>query len=166
MIEPKPMIEAFWHLPSAILGAAGVKLWEAGIRRWKQRLEPRHELILLIAYLNHGALPWKQDSEGKATVPFKLLGRRQSIGKDEIPPIPYEFEEKGEIGALISKGFMEVVDNGYQRRLTHEGFKKAEALKRSMGFEKSPEISLHLHVEIWFRENAVPARKKDRRTTS
>jgi len=158
MIESKPFLESLWHLPSAVLGAAGVKLWEAGIRWWRQRLQPREELILLLAYVNHGALQWNQDPEGKVTVPFKLLERRQSVGKDEVPAVAYEFEEKGEVGSLITKGFMEVVNNGYQRRLTHEGYMKAEALKRSKGFEQGPEISLHLHLDTWFRDNTEPSR--------
>ena len=157
LIEMKPVLESLWHLPSAVLGAASVKLLEAGMRWWKQRLQPREEMILLLAYVNHGALQWNQDPEGKVTVPFKLLERRQSVGKDEATPVDYEFEEKGEIGALITKGFMEVVNNGYQRRLTHEGFKKVEALRRSKGFDKDPEISLHLHLDIWFRESVEPS---------
>ena len=114
-------------------------------------------MILLLTYVNHGALHWNQDEEGKVTVPFKLFERSQSVGENDAPAMDYKFEEKGEIGSLITKGFMEVVDNGYQRRLTHQGYKKAEALKRSKGFEKGPEISLHLHLDIWFRENTEPS---------
>ncbi len=159
LIEWKPALESLWHLPSAILGAAGVKLWEAGIRRWKQRLKQREEMILLLAYANHGAFQWNQDPEGKVTVPFKLFERSRSVEKDDAPAVDYKFEEKGEIGSLITKGFMEVVNNGYQRRLTHEGYKKAETLKRKKGFGKSPEISLHLHLDAWFRGGAEPSRR-------
>lgn len=74
-----------------------------------------------------------EDGWSWLTVPFKLFERSQSVGTDDAPAVNYKFEEKGEIGALITKGFMEVVNNGYQRRLSHDGYKKAEALKRSKG---------------------------------
>lgn len=120
---------------AAFLGAAAVKLWDWAIKKWNHRLSPMERLFLVLAVENGGSFKWNENIEGGAP----LLGYRLAYFKMEgqfiEPALSHEeFPDQGETSALIAKGYLEIADNGCQRRLTADGFRKARQLRAS--FEK------------------------------
>lgn len=120
---------------AAFLGAATVKLWDWGLKRWKRRLRPMERIILVLAEENCGSLAWKDNTEvGSILIGYKVLYFKKTGNLIEPATLHEEFAEEGEVGALISKGYMEISNSGYHRRLTPDGFWKARKLRAN--FEK------------------------------
>ena len=120
---------------AGLLGAASVKLWERIATAWKHRLSPMERLILVLALENGGTVSWDENRLGGAP----LIGYRVAYfaqkGMEIEPTIrTEEFPDQGEMNALIAKGFIEVADGGYLRRLTASGFGRARKLRAA--FEK------------------------------
>lgn len=118
--EMKTLMDTFWHLPSAILGAAGVKGWEWALKKWKLRSLSDLEKGILVASLNTtGFIRAEVHEMTRVTLYFAASGQPQ------IPNV------EGELDHLLEVGLIFVTSMNLYR-LTPTGWRAAKGYKAKL----------------------------------
>jgi hypothetical protein len=119
------------------------------------------KLVLVLAIENGGSLKW-EESDGYVALGYRIAYFKQEGKFIEPTSQEEEISEMGEIGSLISKGFVEISDSGRYRRLTPDGFVRARTLRATLKRrsqlvltrlpgEHLEELRRHLQLAPWWK---------------